>query len=63
MSGERALNFDQRQIFLGNDEPIIVSLWFVYKIIVNNYLSRFFVEFVQTQKKYPTSLDKISFLT
>ena len=36
MSGERALNFEQRQIFLGNNDPIIVSLWFVYKIIVNN---------------------------
>ena len=31
----------------------------VYKIIHNNCCFRLFDEFIQTQKRYPTSLDKI----
>ena len=32
----------------------------VYKIIHNNCCFRLFDEFIQTQKRYPTSLDKIT---
>ena len=40
-----------------------MCLWLVYKFNDNNCLLRLFSEFIQTQKRYPTSLDKISILT
>ena len=43
-----------------NYEP---RLQHVYQIIKNNCCSRLFTKFVQTQKKYPTFLDKLSILT
>ena len=63
MSSERALNFDQWKIFFENYKPIRVWLWLVYKFTKNNCrFWRFFV-FIQTKRRYPTSLDKISILT
>ena len=44
-------------------KPIRVWLWLVYKFNENNYCLRLFFKFIQTQKRYPTSLDKISILT
>ena len=40
-----------------------VWLWLVYKFTENYCRLRLFSEFIQTQKRYPTSLDKISILT
>ena len=40
-----------------------VWLWLVYKLTENYCRLRLFSEFIQTQKRYPTSLDKISILT
>ena len=36
-----------------------VWLWLVYKFTENCQIYRLFSEFIQTQKTYPTSLDKI----
>ena len=63
MSCERALNFDQWKTFSENYKPMRVWLWLVYKFTENYYPSRLFSEFIQTQKRYPTSLDKICILT
>ena len=63
MSCERALNFDQWKIFSENYKAIRVWLWLVYKFTENNCRLRLFSKFIQTQKRYPTSLDKISILT
>ena len=40
-----------------------VWLWLVYKFIDNCQIERLFSEFIQTQKRYPTSLDKMGILT
>ena len=40
-----------------------VWLWLVYKFTENYYPSLLFSEFIQTQKRYPTSPDKICILT
>ena len=63
MSCKRALNFDQWKRFFKNYKPMTVWLWLVYKFIETNCHLRLFSEFIQTQKRYPTSLDKISVLT
>ena len=62
-SCKRALNFDQLKIFSENYKPMRVWLWLVYKFTDNYCHLRLFSEFIQTQKRYPTSLDKISILT
>ena len=63
MSCERVLNFDQWKIFSENYKPMRVWLWLVYRFTENNCRLRLFPEFIQTQKRYPTSPDKISMLT
>ena len=63
MSCERALNFDQWNTFSENYQPMRVWLWLVYKFTENYCHLRLFSEFIQTQKRYPTSLDKIHNLT
>ena len=63
MSCERALNFDQWKTFSENYKPMRVWLWLVYKFTENYYPSRLFSEFIQTQKRYSTSPDKIRILT
>ena len=60
MSCEHALNFDQWKTFSENFKPIRVWLWLIYKFTENSCRSRLFSEFIQTQRRYPTSLDKIS---
>ena len=52
MSCEHALNFDQWKTFSENYKPMRVRLWLVYKFTEN-----------QTQKRYPTSFDKVGILT
>ena len=44
-------------------KPIRVWLWIVYKIAENNCRFLLFTNFIQTQKRHPTSLDKTSILT
>ena len=58
-----ALNFDQSKTFSENYEPMRVWLWFVYKFTKNYQIYRLFSKFIQTKKRYPTSLDKIRILT
>ena len=58
MSCECALNFDQWKTFSENYKPMRVWLWLVYKFTENYCRSWLFSEFIQTQKRYPTSLDK-----
>ena len=55
MSCERALIFDQWKTFSENYKPMRVWLWLVYKFNENYCRSRLFSDFIQTQKKYPTS--------
>ena len=40
-----------------------VWLWLTYKFINNCQIYQLFSEFIQTQKRYPTSLDKMGTLT
>ena len=54
------MNFDQRKAFSENYEPIKV---FCLQNYQENCCSRHFTEIIQTQKSYPTYLDKISILT
>ena len=63
MSCERALNFDQWKTFSENYKPMRVWLWLVYKFAENYCRLRLFSEFIQTQKRYPTYLNKIRILT
>ena len=63
VSCEHVLNFDQWKTFSENYEPMRVWLSFVYKITENCQIYRHFSELIQTQKRYPTSLDKIHILT
>ena len=63
MSCQRALNVDQWKIFSENYKPMRVWLWLVYKFTKNYCCSWLFSEFIQTQRRYPTSLDKIRILT
>ena len=60
---KRGLNFDQLKTLSENYEPMRVWLWFVYKFTENYCCLRLFSEFIQTQKRYPTSIDKILILT
>ena len=39
-----------------------VWLWLVYKFAENYYPSQLFSQFIQTEKRYPISPDKISIL-
>ena len=57
-SGEHCLNLDERKALSENFKPKRVWWWFVYKIIENNCCWRLFAEFIQTQKRHPTSFDK-----
>ena len=63
MSCKRGLNFDQWQTPSKNYKPMRFWLWFIYKFTENHCRLRLFSEFIQTQKRYPTSLDKIRILT
>ena len=63
MSCERVLNFHQWKTFSENYKPMRVWLWLVYRFTENCQIYRLFSEFIQTQKTYPTSLDKICILT
>ena len=64
ISCERALNFNQWKTFSENYKPMRVWLWLVYKFTENYCRSRLFsADFIQTQKRHPTSLDKIPILT
>ena len=46
-----------------NYKPMRVSLWLFCRVTENNCCSQLFVKFIQTQKRYPTSHDKVSILT
>ena len=63
MSCKLALNFDQWKKFPKTYEPMRVWLWLVYKFSNNCQIYRLFSELIQTEKRYPTSLDKIRILT
>ena len=63
MSCERALNFDRWKTLSENYKPMRVWLWLVYKFTENYCCLRLFSNFIQTQRMYPTSLDKIRILT
>ena len=63
MSCEQALNFDQWKKFSENYKPMRVRLWLVYKFTEISCFLRLFTKFIQTQKRYPTSLDKMRSLT
>ena len=60
MSREKASDLDQWTLFSENYKPISVWLWFASKITETNCLSRTFAEFIQNQKRYPVSFDKVS---
>ena len=62
MSCELALNFDQWKTFSKNYKPIRVWLWLLNKFSQNYCRSRIFYQFIQTQKRYPTSIDKVCIL-
>ena len=63
MSCERTSIFHQWKTFSENYKPMRVWFWLVYKFTENFCPSWLFSEFIQTQKRYPTSLDKIPTLT
>ena len=65
MSCTRALNFDQWKTFSfsENYKSMRAWLWFTYKSTENYYRLQLFSEFTQTQKRYPTSFNKIGLLT
>ena len=45
-----------------NYKPIWVWFWLVYKFTENYFRSWLLSEFIQTQKRYPTCLDKVRIL-
>ena len=51
MSQKSALNIEQWETLSENYKPVRV---FVYKLTENNCHLRYFAEFIQTQKRYPT---------
>ena len=59
MSWERALVFYQWKTFSENYKPMAVWLWIIYKLTQNYCGLRLFSKFIETQKRYPTSLDEI----
>ena len=60
MPQELALNFDQWKTFSKNYKPMRVWL---YKFTKNYGGLQPFSMYIQTQKTYPTSIDKIVILT
>ena len=60
MSHKRDLNFDRWKAPFENYMPIKVWFRIVYKITKNICRSRLLTKFVQTQKRYLTSLNKIT---
>ena len=56
-------NFDQWKTFPKNYKPMRIWLCLVCKFTENYCRSRLFSEFIQTQKRCPTSLDKMHILT
>ena len=63
MSCEHALNFNQWKTFSKNYKPMRAWLRLVDKFTENYYPSRLLSEFIQAQKRYPTSPDEIRILT
>ena len=63
ISYKQALFFDQWKIFSENYKLIRVWLLFVDKFNENYCCLRLFSEFIQAQKRYPTSFDKIGIVT
>ena len=63
ISYEHALNFDQWKTFSENYKPMRVWLCLAYRFIENNCRSWIFSNFIQNQKVYSVSSDKISILT
>ena len=63
MSCGHALNFDQWKTIFENYEPIRIWIWLAYRFTENNCRLWIFSKFIQAQKRYPTSLDKIRILT
>ena len=59
ISCERGLSFDQWKTFSAKYKAMRVWLWLVYKFIENYCHMQLFFEFIETQKKYSTPLDKI----
>ena len=57
MSQKSTLNFDQRETLYAQKNT------FAKKITENNCHLGYFADFIQTQKRYPTSLGKIGILT
>ena len=61
---ESALNFGQWKTFCENYKPMRrLIMATVCKFTENNCHWRFFFDFIQAQKRYTTSLDKIVILT
>ena len=54
------MNFDQLKTFSENYKSVRVWLWLIWKFTENYCLLRLLPYFIQTQKRYLTSLDKIS---
>ena len=61
MPCQRALNFDQSKRFFKNYKQMRFWLCLAYKFTENYRHLRLFSEFIQTQKRYPTSLNKIAY--
>ena len=57
------LNFDWWKKISENYKPVGVWLWLAYKFTKNYCCLWLFSKFFQTQKRYPTSSDKIRILT
>ena len=56
------LDFDQWKTFSENYKPMRVWLWLVCNFTNNYCCLQLFSEFIQTQKRYSTSLDQIHIL-
>ena len=63
MSCKHALNFDHRKTFSENYKSVRVWLWLAYKFTKNYCCLWLLSKFIQTQMRYPTSIDKILILT
>ena len=55
--------FWQMKIIFRKLSAVRVWLWFIYKFTDNYCRWRLFFQFIQTQKKYPISIDKTGILT
>ena len=62
MSWKRSLDFDKWKTFSENYKAMRISSWLIYKFTENNCRLPCACdsEFIQTQKRHPTSIDKIS---